>query len=334
VLLLQLWARTEKVSVRAMVLSMALMAFSVWVHGSWYLFGFVCAGFAFAGAWRKAWAFGWCWVIGTLMGALLTGHPIGYIHETTVHLFSTLGGSPLERFLVTELQPDSGDLIFATVIVLALLWRVARGEWRGQAEWTPLLAFAVLGWFLGFKISPFWVDWGYPAAILWLAGELEDVLEKKHLRPYPNLVLAAFAAAGPYLIVTRDLNDRWSQNATIEYITPETPGIQGWLPDPGGLVYDSDMRVFFRMFYKNPHADWRYVLGFEPGIMTKENFDILRKIQWNLYTSQAYEPWVKMMRPQDRMILFQDASIRPGIAGLEWYYAATDTWIGRLPRKP
>jgi hypothetical protein len=211
---------------------------------------------------------------------------------------------------------------------------VARGEWRGSAEWTPLLALAVLGWFLGLKVSRFWVDWGFPAAILWLAGELEAVLEKNSLRPYPVLVLSAFAAAGPYMLVTRDLNDRWTQNATIEYITPETPGIQGWLPDPGGLVYDSDMRVFFRTFYKNPHADWRYVLGFEPGIMTPENFDILRKIQWNSYTSQAYEPWVEKMRPQDRMILFQDAGIHPGIAGLEWYYAASDTWIGRLPRKP
>jgi hypothetical protein len=96
------------------------------------------------------------------------------------------------------------------------------------------------------------------------------------------------------------------------------------------------MRVFFRMFYQNPEADWRYVLGFEPGIMTPENFEVLRSIQWNSYTPKAHEPWVKKMRPQDRMILLQDGSIYPGIAGLEWYYAATDMWIGRLPvpKKP
>jgi hypothetical protein len=334
VLLLQLWARAEKVSVRAMVLSIALMGFSVWVHGSWYLFGFVSAGFAFAGSWRKAWAFGWCWVAGTLLGATLTGHPVVYLHETTVHLMSTFGGNPLQRFLVTELQPDSGDVIFVGAIVLVLLWRMVRGEWRGAATWTPLLAMAVLGWFLGLKVSRFWVDWGFPAAILWLAGELEEGLAKANLRPYPALLLAGFAAVGPYWLVTRDVNNRWTQNLSVEYITPDTPGIQGWLPEPGGLVYDSDMRVFFRMFYKNPHADWRYVLGFEPGIMTPDNFEILRKIQWNSFTSQAYEPWVKKMRPQDRMILLQDASLQPGIRGLEWYYAATETWIGRLPRKP
>jgi hypothetical protein len=334
VLLLQLWARGGKVSPGRMLLSVLLMGFSVWVHGSWYLFGFVAAGLAFGGAWRKAWMFGGCWLAGSLLGALLTGHPLGYLHETTVHLLSTFGGSPQEKFLVTELRPDPGDLFFAGVIVLVLLWRMARGDWRGPATWTPLLALAVLGWFLGLKVSRFWVDWGFPAAILWLAGELEEVLARPPWRPYPALVLACFAAAGPYFIVTHDLNERWTQNATIEPVTPKTPGIDGWLPEPGGLVYSSDMRVFFRMFFQNPHADWRYVLGFEPGIMTPDNFEILRKIQWNSYTSKAYEPWVKKMRPGDRMILLQDASLPPGIAGLEWYYAATETWIGRLPRKP
>lgn len=333
VLLLQLWARDEKISWRRMVLSILLIGFSVWVHGSWYLFGFVMAGFALAGAWRKAWALGWCWVAGVLLGATLTGRPLGYLHETLTHLFDVFGGHPLDRFLVTELRPDSGDLIFVVVMVLALVWRVARGEWKGGAAWTPLLALAVLGWFLGLKVSRFWVDWGFPAAMIWLAGELEEVLETKwDGGRWRALVLAGFVAAGSFIVVTRDMGDRWTRILTVEYVTPETPGIAGWLPDKGGLVYSSDLLVFFRMFYKNPHAEWRYVLGFEPGIMTRENFEILRKIQWNSYTSEAYEPWVKKMRLEDRMILLQGASIRPGIAGLEWYYAASDTWIGRLPR--
>ena len=63
--------------------------------------------------------------------------------------------------------------------------------------------------------------------------------------------------------------------------------------------------------------------------MPPEDLAILRKIQSNWYASQAYEPWVKKMRPEDRLILLQGSS--PTITALEWTYAANNTWIGRLP---
>ncbi len=162
--------------------------------------------------------------------------------------------------------------------------------------------------------------------------ELEDVLKSRwQQQRLSTLALAGVAAAAVFIATTRDIAGRWTNDLTAEYVTPETPGIAGWLPDKGGIIYSSDMRVFFTMFYKNPRADWRYMLGFESGIMPEEDFNILRKIQWNWYTPKAYAPWVKKMRPEDRMMFRQDT--QPVVAGLEWYYAATDTWIGRVPRK-
>jgi hypothetical protein len=332
VIVLQLWARREKISWGLIAVSTGLIAVSMWVHGSWYLFGLVIGAFALAGQWRKSFALAGCWMGGVLLGAVFTGHPLVYLHETTMHLFITFEGNLLERMLVTELQPGSGEMMFATAIVLALLWRVLRGEWRTEVVRNPIFILAVLGWVLGFKVARFWTDWGFPAALIWLALELESALETKLDRRQPaTLWLAGLAAAGIFFSTTRDAGSRWTANITAEYITPETPNIAGWLPEKGGTLYASDMQTFFRTFYKNPHADWRYILGFEPGIMRAEDREILRKIQWNYFTSKAYEPWVKKMRPEDRMVLLQTP--QPTIAGLEWYYAATETWIGRLPRK-
>jgi hypothetical protein len=263
-----------------------------------------------------------------VLGAALTGHPFGYLQETTVHLFNCFSGHLSDRMLVTELRAQYSDFFFIAILLM-LLWRRARGEWRGWKVWTPLLALTVLGWVLGFKIVRFWIDWGFPAALLWLIVELEAVLQAQwDAKSLKALVLAGLAAAAVFFSETGDVNSRWSSNLTTQYVTPETPGITGWLPEKGGIVYSPDMTLFFSMFYKNPTADWRYVLGFEPGIMTPENYEIFRKMQWKGSVSY-FAIWVAKMRPEDRMILQQDS--QPPIPGLEWHYATESTWIGRLP---
>jgi hypothetical protein len=101
------------------------------------------------------------------------------------------------------------------------------------------------------------------------------------------------------------------------------------MPDPGGIVYSSSLDVFFRTFYANPRAEWRYLLGFEPGIMPRADRKILRDIQRSGFAPEAYAPWVKRMKAEDRLILLQ--GWKPGIDELDWYYAGGNTWIGRLP---
>ena len=333
-ILLQLWFRAEKISPARLIVSTLLIAFSVWCHGSWYLFALPVAGFVLVGQWKKASAIFVCWMVGTLVGATLTGHPLSYIVQAIEHLRSTMGSHSLTRMLVTELRPDPGDLNFVFAMIVLLVWRRARGEWKREVVFNPLFAMAALGWLLGLKVARFWVDWGFPAALLWMATEFETILESRLAREsLRSTALACVAAAGIYITATRDIGDRWTKDLTVEYLTPDNPDVKPWLSEKGGIIYSADMGVFFRTFYKNPHADWKYILGFEPGVMPQEDLEILRKIQWNLFTPKAYEPWVKKMRPEDRMILLQSAGAPPNIAGLEWHYAATETWVGRLPRK-
>jgi hypothetical protein len=91
------------------------------------------------------------------------------------------------------------------------------------------------------------------------------------------------------------------------------------------------MDVFYETFYKNPTADWKYVLGYEPGIMRQEDLKVLRKYQFAFGDTRTLKPWADEMRPQDRMFIHAPGSSRPNLPELQWYYAATELWIGRLP---
>jgi len=94
------------------------------------------------------------------------------------------------------------------------------------------------------------------------------------------------------------------------------------------------MSTFYHTFFKNPNGDWRYILGFEPTFMPAEDLKIYRNIQWNYGETKAYLPWVKKMRPEDRLALLKGPSNKPDLKGLEWHYAAGGIWLGRLPRPP
>jgi len=135
------------------------------------------------------------------------------------------------------------------------------------------------------------------------------------------------------LAVTADVGSRWSINLTKGYLAVEDPEHADWLPDDGGIVYSNDMSIFYDTFFKNPKANWRYMLGFEPTMMPPEDLAIYRKIQWNLGAYKSFQPWINKMRPQDRVIVRQGAAGKPNIPELEWKQLVRWIWVGRLPRK-
>ena len=164
-----------------------------------------------------------------------------------------------------------------------------------------------------------------------LQRQLENHLE---FESPARLVVTCCAALAAFFACTSDINSRFTWNLTNEYLTQDNPELTGWLPEPGGILYSADMRVFNETFFKNPKADWRYVLGFEPALMQPDDLAVLRKVQWNFGDIRAYEPWVKKMRAQDRLVLRASWLHSPGppnIPELEWKYAVTDLWIGRKP---
>ena len=334
--LLFLWSRLGDDRPRRLALALTplLVAASAWIHGSWYLLCLPAAAILFAGFWRSAFLYGVCWLAGSFLGCAITGHPVEFMFQAVRHMFGVFGNFVVIHQLEPEMYPSDGEpAAVLAVFVLILCRKIFRAR-NPRALLNPVFVMMVLGWLLGLKMRRFWWDFGTPAFMVWVALELQEHFENHlSLDSARRLLVTLVIAAGAFLGFTSDRDSRWTANLTTEYVTPETPGIAGWLPESGGIIYNSDMDVFFQTFFKNPAADWKYVLGFESGLMLPEDLKTLREIQWNHGAAfAAYEPWVKKMRPTDRMLLRASGGNPPGISELEWHYAATGLWIGRLPQ--
>jgi hypothetical protein len=328
------WTRRDGFGVPMLVGSSLLVALATWVHGAWYLLSLPVAAFFLARQWRKGFALLGCWLAGSVLGACLTGNPFKFLFQAVDILLSSLGSDALQRTLVTEFRPSDGNFGVLVVVGLFLLWRHSRNEWNSQVVYNPIFILAALGWVLGLKVSRFWDDWGQPTLMLWIALELQHLFASMYpTDSLKRLVLTLLVASAAYLATTSDRGGRWTSNLTTEYLSQDNEDITEWLPEPGGIVYSSDMQVFYRTFFKNPHAQWRYILGFEPTFMPEEDLAVYRNIKWNFAAAKSYAPWVAKMRREDRLITHGGSAMRPGIVDLEWHYAATDTWIGRLPRE-
>jgi hypothetical protein len=188
-----------------------------------------------------------------------------------------------------------------------------------------------LGWLLGFAAKRFWMDWGFVAALAWLAQDLDGVAARRLPFSSPQRVIVALAGSlFLYLSLTNDLGGRWTNSLTKQYLSLEDPGQREWLPEAGGIVYSDSNSVFFDTFYANPKAPWRYLLAFEPTLMPDEDLKIWHRIQWNRGAYGAFAPWVAKMKPADRLII--ERLSLPSIPGLEWANPAVNMWIGRVPR--
>ena len=324
--LLFLWSRLENDRPRrlALVLTPLLVAASAWIHGSWYLLCLPAAAILFAG----------CWLAGSFLGCALTGHPIDFLFQSVRHMFGVFGNVVVIHQLEPEMYPSDGETAAVLAVVVLILCRKIFPARNPRALVNPVFVMMVLDWLLGLKMRRFWWDFGTPAFMVWVAMELQEHFENHlSLDSARRLLVTLGIAAGVFLGFTSDRDSRLTAILTTEFVTPETPGIAGWLPETGGVIYNSDMDVFFQTFYKNPTADWRYILGFESGLMRPGDLETLRRIQWNHGAAfEAYEPWVKKMRPADRMLLRGSGGSPPGVPELEWHYAVTGLWIGRLPK--
>ena len=332
--LLMLWKDNKNTRVGLLVTTTLLITAAVWIHGSWYLFALPVIAFGLSGHRRSALELAGCWLTGTFLGASMTGHPVGFTVQAVRIMFSCFDPNALQRMLALEFQPSDGALSVVGAVMLMLLFRKTRGLACAPLLKNPIFVLATLGWLLGLGTRRFWDDWGAPATGLWLALEIQEYLELETSKTaLVRLAIAVVAAGGLYLSFTKDTGGRWTYNLTDQYLTEDNPQLAGWLPEKGGVLYSANMRTFFKTFFKNPHAEWRYMLGFEATFMPPEDLKVFRDIQWSDGNPTSYLPWVKKMRPEDRLVINGGDWSRPQIKELEWHYATRDVWIGRLPRE-
>lgn len=329
-----LWPRfkTKPIPWSSVIILTVLIALAVWIHCLWYMFALPVLCFFIACEWRAGFVISVCTIVGVIIGMLMTGHPIQFFLQTLGHFFHSLGDHTLVRQLVTEFRPFSGDQMVVIAVLCMLGWRTFRNAWDLKTIYTPVFILAVVSWVLGFIVQRVWIDWGIPAVCVWIALEFEEYLKASmDSSSWKRAGLTVVVACALFISVTNDYGGRWTQSMSVQYLSADNPEHKKWLPEKGGIVYSDDMTVFYQTFYANPHADWRYILGFEPTMMPPDDLAIFRKIQWNYGANEAYDPWVKKMRPEDRLILRRPSM--PAIKGLEWNLTVTGIWIGRLPKK-
>jgi hypothetical protein len=311
----------------------ALMAGSAFFHGAWYLWVLPIGAFFLAGEFLWGIAFGVCWVAGVIVGSALTGHPFGYPLQAARLATLAVGAHFTQRTMASELQPFGGDTL--TLVALGGLF-IARTVTKIKSvplTRDPAFWLAAVCWILGFKVSRFWLDWGWPALLVLGADDIQLLLESRFAADsFKRLGLVCGIALAAYLCVTSDSGSRWTSNLTAAYLTEDDQDLKGWMPDQGGTFYTVDMSLFYQTFFKNPNGDWRYMLGFEPTWMPEKDFEIYQKILWNFNDGKAYAPWVDQMTPADRLAVRAGQGGPPGIAGLEWKYAVSGIWLGRLSR--
>ena len=329
-----LWLWQEEQGARVFgkrsIICVALIAFSVWIHGSWYLFVFVPVCFFLSRRWRAGLILTGCWLVGSTLGSILTGHPWRYLYESALIPILALGQKLPMNALAGEFQPFSGG--YPGVIVAVILGvRVALGLPLGKLSRDPLLWLAVIGWVLGFKVFRFWLDWGLPALVLWIAGQLQEfsTMKEKFSAPAARLAITGVAASLLLGIVGNDGNERWSRYGNFEAMDSRRAEHREWLPESGGILYTVNMSVFYETFFTNPRGEWRYILGYEPSFMPPEDHAVYKELWETLNAIKAVQPWVAKMKPADRLVLLGPQNTRPIIRELEWNYVVSNTWVGR-----
>ncbi len=306
----------------------SVTALATWIHGTWYLFTLPLLALVLARQWRVFGLMSGAMSLGVIFGAMLTGHPLAFLHQMLFHALEAFAKNDLARQLVGEFQPFSGEAIVFFLVGGLLLWRRVRGEWDNRVVDNPIFYLVVIGWIMGFFAARFWSDWAWPALAFWIAREIQAVLEHyTDSFSWKRLALATVFCLVLLLSVTNDYGSRWS-GVVSEWPNIENKEHRPWLPEPGGILYNDNMYLFYQVFYNNPHGPWRYTLGFEPIWMTADNLKIFRNIQLTRGKKESYLPWVKKMTAKDRMILISGA--KPKVEGLEWHEVTPTVWSGKL----
>lgn len=318
---------------RLLLLATMLFALCTFIHGTWYLWPLLLGAFIFAGEFYWAASLSFCWVAGVLIGSTLTGHPLEYPVQAVKLLTLAIGMQHNLLSTATELQPLDGDYLVIVILGALLILRRLTNLNVVPLTKDPAFWLTVFGWTLGFRIRRFWDDWGWPALLVLIVWNLQSYFKIRfEEKSFQRLGLTIGLAVILFLALTNNNDSRWSSSAGQAYLTESNPNLKGWMPEHGGIFYSPDMTLFYQTFFKNPHGDWRYMLGFEPTWMPPEDLKVFQNFCVSGGDPKTLIPWINKMKPEDRLAERGQAADPPNIPQLEWNYGVSGIWIGRLPR--
>ena len=335
-----LWPKLkeQKLNYRVFFSLIALIALSIWIHGAWYLFILPIICFFLVGEYQVGLRLIYATGIGIFLGATLSRHPFIFLWQNINQAFLVFGKNIPKDYLAYEFQPIKIGISKVLFILSILFLGYTRKAWNFKKIYNPVFLLAILGWFLGFITRRFWWEWGAPALCVWMAQEFQIIFKKIFGRfslsqfALSRLIITLTLAIVIYFNFTSNLGYHWIDKITISYSDFNKTEYRKLLPEPGGIIYSDGMTVFYETFFRYPHAQWRYMVGFEPAWMPARDLKIFRDIQKS-HSASAYIPWIKKMKKEDRLIITRDTDKPPEAPGLEWHYIPQIIWIGKLSRK-
>lgn len=329
------WPRAKEQSPGRWLLGMTLLfVLSNWCHGNAYLWLLPLGAFVLAGEFRVACLVGACVVVGASVSACLTGHPIAFLVQTQLHPFRAVASGVPSWVLAAEFQPSGGTTVLLAALTGAVLLTRRRSRFRLDIR-DPLLILAVGGWIAGLSTGRFWYDWGLPPTLLLVARQVEAWMEDEvpsTLFTRGAVVLAVSAAAT--LAISADTGRRWSSENWKVFAPVFRKENRSWLPAPGGIAYNSSMNIFYVALYQDPMLSYRFIQGFEPGMMPDDDLQILRTMQEAGVSDESLVPWARKLRPIDRLVITRNSPTEPKVPGIEWLSPTPGVWLGRTKASP
>jgi hypothetical protein len=165
--------------------------------------------------------------------------------------------------------------------------------------------------------------------VVWLCRQIEEnvKLDRSGFAKISDTVfVTGFSALTFFFLLTADVGGYYTENLKNSLLTKPTSEFREAMPDDCGILYSTNMRDFYAVYFRMPHEKFRFQLGFEPGFMPAADLKTLRVIQFNSGLLEAYRPWIDKMTPKDRLlVLYANKPEWPGMEFKSLYTA----WIGR-----
>ncbi len=323
----------DKFDLRYLVFLYLVLTLSMTLRAVWFLFLLPIGCYLMAGEAKKCYRLAIVWALAVVTAAALSLEPYEFFVATTKEVFGSAQRPVLSWMRVGELVPRLQSILDFLPMILLILWRKASGKEIRSRMLNPMFILVCLSWVLSMKVNRFWPDFGVPAYFVWLYEEVEEIFNQDLCIPllsFKRPLIALCTGLVFCLVLSGDFDGRWSKSMYNKAPDLADEKTRQWLPEPDGIFYNISMDLFYKTFYANPNAPWRYFLGPDATVMPKENLDIYHQIMFSLGAKEKLSLIVFKMTPKDRFVL--EGKAKPDIAGLEWFEIKPQIWSGRIPR--
>jgi hypothetical protein len=329
VVMLFIWSRERSLKFWIEVLlTTVLLSLSIAAHPTvWYIWSLPGAVLVFCRRWRSFFSLLMAGAMAMVLATLMTGSAYNIWQFPFFVIINSFGSDYLiVTNLVGEFQPSGAPvLVLFAVAGLLAVKHFKGGRLRDEFQQVDFVLM-VLMWLLGLKIMRFWVDWGVPAFMVWSCRQVISFGLDRYLSPRDQFGLAACASLALYLGMSADLGGRYTYALKSPLLTKPVEEFRHHLPPEGGILYCTDMGVFYKLYYRLPQARFRFTTGFEPGMLPPDDLKTLRYIQFNDGLIESYKSWFEKMTDRDRILFYYQGKPEwPGFK-FEQFYTA---WIGR-----